>query len=115
MRGGCRRPQTWGKTDGFRTAPGGAEFSRAAQISDPRALHEAPGREVFAHEQDVVAGRIRFVPLKLFRGNFDYRSDVDVRSTERRVRTIIGDRGVGFAIPDVDLIGPIGVCDIAAA
>jgi hypothetical protein len=55
------------------------------------------------------AGWIRFVPFEFVVRDFDFRSDIDVRSAERFVGPVIGDYRVGFAISDMDFICPIGV------
>jgi hypothetical protein len=62
-----------------------------------------------AQEYDAVSGRIASVPFEFVVWNLDFRSDIDVRPLERFVGSIIRDGGVGLAVSDMDLIGPIRV------
>ena len=52
---------------------------------------------------------IAFVPLELVVWNFNFRSDVEVRPAQRFVGPVISDCHIGFAVPDMDTISPIGV------
>src|SRR5260370_37607964 len=77
-------------------------------------MHVAIDVAAAAEEQDPVPGRIRFVPFELVVRNLDFRSDVDMRPTARLVRPIVRDGRVGLSVPDVNLVGPIGIGFAAA-
>ena len=56
-----------------------------------------------------MAGRIAAIEFQLMVRDLDLGPNVDVRAAARFVGAVIGDDGVGLAVADVDLVGPIGV------
>jgi hypothetical protein len=77
--------------------------------SDTAGLDVAVDVTGAAQECDAVAGWIRFVPLEFVVRDLDLGAYVDMRPLPRLVRPIVGDGGVGLAVPYMELIGPIGV------
>jgi len=88
--------------------------TRRVHDQTPPGLDVAVNVTGAAQEHDAVAGWIRFVPLEFVVRDLDLGAYVDMRPVPRLVRPIVGDGGVGLAVPYMDLIGPIGV-GLAAA
>ena len=80
----------------------------------PAGLNVTEHVTVAAQEEDAVTGGIRSVPIEFVVRDFDFRSVVDVSPPERFIRPVVRDAHVGLAVPDVDFIGPVGVCFTAA-
>ncbi len=82
--------------------------------SDTPGLNVTKHVTVAAQKYDAVTGWIGFVPLEFVIGDFNFRSDVDVRPAARLVGPVIGDYRVGFAVSDMDFISPVRVGFAAA-
>jgi hypothetical protein len=94
--------------DGLICNDGRDETSDAAGLN---VTEHVPGA---AQEYDAVPGRIRFVPFEFVVGDFDFGSDVDVGPATRLVGPIVSHDRVGFAVPDMDFVSPIGIGFAAA-
>lgn len=82
--------------------------------SDAAGLSVTEHVAVAAQEDDAATGGIRFIPFEFVVQDFDFRSALDVKPTERFIGPIIGDGRVGIAVSDMDFVGPIGISFAAA-
>jgi len=73
--------------------------------SDAAGLSVTEHVAVAAQEDDAATGGIRFIPFEFVVQDFDFRSALDVKPTERFIGPIIGDGRVGIAVSDMDFVG----------
>jgi hypothetical protein len=94
---------------GMAAIPGGLKAEANRTKSNSARLDVTKDVASATQEYDSMSCRIRFVPFELVVWDFDFSSDIDVRTSARFVGPVVGDGRVRLPILDVNLIRPIGI------
>jgi hypothetical protein len=94
---------------GMAAIPSGLKAEAAELESNSARLDVAKDVASATQKYDSMSCRIRFIPLELVVWDFDFSSDVDVRTSARLIGPVVGDGRVRLSIFDVNLVCPIGV------